>query len=145
LPRFFNLLEAEQHLPEIERLLRTIIELKKEHDEADAELSLINQRIALTGGMIPPHDEIADCRKRKQRAAAGLKEAVERIQEIGAQIKDVETGLIDFPTLYRGKEVYLCWKLGEAGISFWHYVEDGFRGRRPIDSEFLANHRNSEA
>ena len=104
------------------------------------------QRIALAGGMIPPQEEVVDCRRRKQRAASGLKEAVERVQEIGAQIKDVETGLIDFPCLYRGKEVYLCWKLGETGISFWHHVEDGFRGRRAIDSEFLANHTgDSEA
>ncbi len=92
--------------------------------------------------MVPPRERIADLRARKDAAARKLKvDSSRRIKEIGCQLKDIDTGLIDFPTLYRDKEVYLCWKLGESGIGFWHHVEDGFRGRRPIDSEFLANHR----
>ena len=63
------------------------------------------------------------------------------IQENGVVVKDLDIGLIDFPTLFRGEEVYLCWKLGETGIRFWHGLDEGFRGRKPIDEEFLANHR----
>jgi hypothetical protein len=139
-PRFFTLLQVEGLLPQVERLLRTIIQLKEEYETADAELSRINQRIALTGGMNLPRDQIQQIRARKDTSANGVKAAVEEIQEIGCQLKDIETGLVDFPTLYRGKEVYLCWKLGESGIGFWHHIEDGYRGRHPIDSEFLANH-----
>lgn len=141
LPRYFNLLEAEKLLPEVERLLRTLIQAKEDYEGNEAELSRINQRIALAGGMVPPRERISHLRNRKDAAARVLKAALERIQEIGCQVKDLETGLIDFPTLYRDKEVYLCWKLGEDGIGYWHHIEDGFRGRRPIDSEFLANHR----
>ncbi|MBV9154793.1 MAG: DUF2203 domain-containing protein [Acidobacteriaceae bacterium] len=144
MPRFFNLLEAEELLPEIERLLRSLIHTKQEYEEVDAELTSISQRIALIGGMVPPRERVLELRSRKDAAARTLKSTVEKIQEAGCQLKDVETGLIDFPTLYKGKEVYLCWKLGESGIGFWHHVEDGFRGRRPIDSEFLANHRGGE-
>lgn len=140
-PRYFNLLEAEGLLPEVERLLRSLIQLKEDYEQNDAELSQINQRIALAGGMVAPRDRIVQLRSRKDAAARALKGTLEKIQEIGCQLKDVETGLIDFPTLYRDQEVYLCWKLGESGIGYWHHVEDGFRGRRPIDSEFLANHR----
>jgi hypothetical protein len=143
-PRFFTLLEAEKFLPEVERLLREIIHFKEDYEQHDAELTQIKQRIALAGGMVPPRDRIAELRMHKDAAARALKAALERIQEIGCQLKDVETGLIDFPTLYRDQEVYLCWKLGESGIGYWHHVEDGFRGRRAIDSEFLANHRGDE-
>jgi hypothetical protein len=143
-PRFFTLLEAESLLPEIKRLLRRLLELKQEYDETDSELTRIMQRITMAGGVIPPRDEIATLRKRKDAAVRALQSAAERIQETGCQLKDLDTGLIDFPALYRGQEVYLCWKLGETGISFWHHVEDGFRGRRPIDSEFLKNHSGEE-
>jgi hypothetical protein len=51
-------------------------------------------------------------------------------------VKDLDTGLVDFPTLFRGQEVYLCWKLGEASIEFWHSVDEGFRGRKAIDRDF---------
>lgn len=128
-------------LPEVERLLKSLIEFKREYDEGEAELGIINQRITLAGGMIPPRDRILHLRSRKDAAAQGLQSAVEKIQETGCQLKDIETGLVDFPTLYKGQEVYLCWKLGESGIGFWHHIEDGFRCRRAIDSEFLANHR----
>jgi hypothetical protein len=139
--RYFNLLEAEGLLPQVERLLRGLIRSKQEYEEVDADLSQIKQRIALLGGTVPPHDRTLQLRQRKDAAARALKSTLEQIQEIGCELKDVDTGLIDFPTLYRDREVYLCWKLGESGIGYWHHVEDGFRGRRPIDSDFLANHR----
>lgn len=101
----------------------------------------MSQRITLTGGMLVSREQMARTRKKKDAAVRGLAAAVEKIQDLGCQIKDADTGLIDFPTLYRGQEVYLCWKLGEPSIEFWHRVEDGFRGRQRIDSEFLANHK----
>jgi hypothetical protein len=134
-------MQAEGLLPEVERLLRGLIQLKNDYEQNDAELTQISQRITLTGGMVAPRERIAQLRTRKDAAARGLKSALEKIQEIGCQLKDIEMGLIDFPTLYRDREVYLCWKLGESGIGYWHHVEDGFRGRRPIDSDFLTNHR----
>ncbi|HSU58381.1 MAG TPA: DUF2203 domain-containing protein [Bryobacteraceae bacterium] len=141
MPRYFNLLEAEGLLPEIERLLGSIREQKEAYEQADAELAGISHRIALAGGMVPPRERIVQLRSLKDAAARSLKSAAERIQEIGCQLKDVEMGLVDFPTLYHDREVYLCWKLGESEIEFWHPVEDGYRGRRKIDSEFIAHHR----
>ena len=141
MPRFFTLPEAEGLLPQVERLLRSLIQLKQEYESSDAELSQIAHRIALTGGMIAPGRRIVELRGRKDVSARTLKSTLEKIEEIGCQVKDVEIGLIDFPTLYKDKEVYLCWKLGESGIRFWHHIEDGFKGRHPIDGDFLANHR----
>ncbi|MFL6353828.1 MAG: DUF2203 domain-containing protein [Bryobacteraceae bacterium] len=140
MPRLFTLLEAESLLPQLEGLLRTVIQLKQDHEAADAELNKINQRIAFSGGMTLPRESVQQIRTRRDACARGLKTALEKIQEIGCQLKDIEIGLVDFPTIYRGEEVYLCWKLGESSIGFWHHIEDGFRGRKPIDSEFLGNH-----
>jgi len=140
-PHFFTLLEAESLLPEVERLLRALIQHKNDYSQTDTRLTALLQRIAYAGGTVPPREEIAELRNHKDAFARALKSTVEQLQETGCQLKDIDTGLVDFPTLYRDREVFLCWKLGEQGIGFWHHVEDGFRGRRPIDSDFLANHR----
>ena len=144
MPRFFTVLEAESMLPQIEEYLRRLSEARQRHRAADEEISLVHQRIAVSGGMIPPRALLLEMKQQKEAAARILKDTVEAIQETGCQLKDLDTGLVDFPTLYRGKEVYLCWKLGEPDIGYWHAIEDGFRGRRAIDSEFLSNHRGDE-
>jgi hypothetical protein len=59
---------------------------------------------------------------------------IHEILETGVQIKDINIGLLDFPTLRDGHEVYLCWKYGEGDIAFWHEVDAGFAGRQPIES-----------
>ena len=59
---------------------------------------------------------------------------IHRILDTGVQIKDVNLGLLDFSTLRDGHEVYLCWQHGEGAIAFWHEVDAGFAGRRPIDT-----------
>jgi hypothetical protein len=58
---------------------------------------------------------------------------LERIQTMGFQVKDVEAGLIDFPCMRNGEEVLLCYRLGEPDILFWHDLESGFAGRRPVE------------
>jgi hypothetical protein len=65
--------------------------------------------------------------------AAELQELVQRLIAFGLQVKDVETGLVDFPALRDGEEVLLCWRVGEPSVGFWHRYDDGFAGRRPID------------
>ncbi len=95
----------------------------------------------MMGGVIVRHQGLIDLRARHDAAVASLRAAVERIHDTGCQVKDLDLGLIDFPTLYRGEEVLLCWKFGEVGINFWHGLEEGFRGRKPIDEDFLSNHR----
>ncbi len=135
-PRFFTLPQAEGLLPEVERLLRDLIRYKDDYTEADAQLTAVLHRVAMAGGMIPPRDEIARLRSLRDSCGRSLKSTFERFQETGCQLKDIDTGLVDFPTLYRDQEVYLCWKLGESGIGFWHAMEDGFRGRKPSTASF---------
>jgi hypothetical protein len=62
-----------------------------------------------------------------------VRAAVERIQDAGCIIKDLEIGLVDFPARLNNEEIYLCWRLGEDRIRFWHRPDEGFAGRKPID------------
>jgi hypothetical protein len=136
----FTLIEAERLLPEIEALIREVVSLKSDYQEAEQELHSFAQRVAMQGGVVVNREFVLQGRVRRDRIGERLKAAVEKIQESGCLIKDLDTGLVDFPTLFRGREVYLCWKLGESGIRFWHGVDEGFAGRKPIDREFLENH-----
>jgi hypothetical protein len=143
LPKYFTLLEAESLLPEVAQLLRSCVQAKQDYDQADDELRGVATRITLAGGMVIVRERVAEVRNRKDSAAHTIKSALEKIEQIGCHLKDLGQGLVDFPTLYRDQEVYLCWKLGEPGITFWHHVEDGFNGRQPVDAEFIAHHRGN--
>lgn len=143
MPRHFRLEEAERLLPEVEHTLRDAISQKTEYQAAEGELNRATQRIRMAGGSRVSPGPFLALRARKDAASTALKAAVERVNDLGAQIKDLDIGLIDFPTMYRGREVLLCWKLGEDGIAFWHGTDEGFRGRKPIDDEFREQHRGS--
>ena len=82
--------------------------------------------------------------RRRDTAENRLRQAVSQFEEIGCHVKDLDMGLVDFPTVFRGVEVYLCWKLGEPHIAFWHGTDEGFGGRKPIDQDFLKHHSAPE-
>ncbi|MBI5086356.1 MAG: DUF2203 domain-containing protein [Acidobacteria bacterium] len=140
MPRYFTLHRAQNLLPEIERLMRGAVEAKTALDEAQSEIASLTGRVRLMGGMRVDPARVAEAGQTRADAAGALQSSVESIVELGVHVKDLEAGLVDFPTLYRGAEVLLCWRLGEAGISHWHGIEEGFRGRKRIDRDFLDHH-----
>jgi hypothetical protein len=137
MPRYFTLAEAREYLPGLDLAIRGGIEAKKNLEAAEEDHRARLQRIMFAGGMLVNQEAASDTRQKRDSNAAKLKQMLESFQEIGCIVKDLEIGLIDFPALYRGKEVYLCWRLGEPDIAYWHPVEEGFAGRRPIDRDFL--------
>jgi hypothetical protein len=143
--RRFTLHEAESLLGEIETAIREAIALKAEFEAAESALHAINQRVMMLGGVLVDRETVHRHKLRRGRSGEGLKNAIQKIQESGCIIKDLDVGLVDFPTLFRGEEVYLCWKLGEPAIAFWHGTQEGFAGRKPIDEEFRALHRGDAA
>ncbi|HZT30772.1 MAG TPA: DUF2203 domain-containing protein [Bryobacteraceae bacterium] len=140
----FTLQEAAGLLPQVGTLLREAVSLKSQHDEADQALQALAQRIALTGGMVVDRQTPLEIRNRRDQVAGRLKAALEEIQSLGVLVKDLDIGLIDFPTRFRGQEVYLCWKMGEPEIGFWHGVHEGYAGRKPIDQDFLTHHEGDK-
>ena len=141
----FTLAEAQSLIPSVDPLLRKALEQKSRYEEAEREMQSFTQRIVLMGGILVDREPVLAARNRRDQAESALRETVEEVQELGCLIKDLDTGLIDFPTTFRGREVYLCWKLGEASIGFWHGVEEGFAGRKPIDQEFRDHHRGDRS
>jgi hypothetical protein len=138
--RYFTLAQAERLLPEVERSLRDALFHKSEAQKAHQELEHISERIRSSGGARVDPGQHISLRTRRDTSAAALKEALEEIESTGALIKDLDIGLIDFLARFHDQDVCLCWKLGETGIHFWHGVEEGVRGRKPIDQEFLERH-----
>lgn len=139
--RYFTLAEAERLLPEVNRVMGEAIECFAAHQEAESKLQDAMRRIIMLGGSIADRDSFTELNAQKEGAAAALKIAIEHIHSLGCQVKDLSLGLVDFPTLYHGDEVLLCWRYGEERIEYWHGLEEGFRGRKPIDREFLDHHR----
>ncbi len=140
-PRFFTFQQALELLPQVETAIREAIARKADYQDAETAWQEFQRRVMMQGGMLVDHSQLLERKGRRETGVQRLKEALEKIQELGCLVKDLDAGLIDFPTLFHGEEVYLCWKLGESGIGFWHGVHEGFRGRKPIDREFLDHHQ----
>ena len=141
MPRRFHLREAESLLPQVSAWLQEAVFLKGACQEAENKIEALTQKVMLYGGILVDRARALAVRQRRDETLGKLKETVERIQEAGCVVKDLDRGLVDFPTLFRGEEVYLCWKMDEPAIGFWHGVEEGFAGRKQIDQEFLDDHR----
>ena len=129
--RHFTPDEANAALAEVGPLVERMVGLRGQHLEALERQERLEQKIRGNGGSIAPA-ELAAAAADVDAIAQRLAATVDEIAERGAQVKDVDTGLIDFPALRRGETVLLCWQLGEGEIEFWHRVEDGYAGRRPL-------------
>ena len=131
--RYFDRDEAEELLPMIATALVVAREHKQEMDRLDRDLSQAAAKIMMLGGWLPPHRELAEKRLLREQAKEKITQAVNEIHETGCVVKDLDEGLVDFPSLRDGQEVYLCWKLGEEHIGYWHGLTEGFAGRKPLE------------
>jgi len=141
--RYFTWEQASRLLPEVGRLLEAAVNARAQYGAAETALSELKKRIETMGGVNVDRSTILEIQESRTAAALSLENSLQAITELGVQVKDLDIGLVDFPTLYRGGEALLCWRLGEAGIGYWHGADDGFRGRKRIDAEFLDQHRGS--
>jgi hypothetical protein len=138
--RLFTLETAHKLLPAVEAALREAIFLHAEHQRLERQMHELKQRLMLAGGSRFDPEPALRNRQEDERIVRRLQRVIERFEEMGCQLKDLEMGLVDFPTMYRGEKVLLCWRLGEPEISHWHGWTEGFRGRKRIDEDFVQNH-----
>jgi hypothetical protein len=131
LQRTFTPDEANALLPTVRPLVARMVEAKRALDEAQAGADDVSTRIAGNGGGLPPA-RLAEVHDALTRRAAELARALDEVQELGVIVKDLDSGLVDFPSVRDGREVLLCWRLGEDEVAFWHGYDDGFAGRQPI-------------
>jgi hypothetical protein len=130
--RHFTPEEANAALVEVGPLVEQMVERRRAHLAALERQEQLEGHIRGNGGGIPPA-RLADASAEVDAEARELARLVDEIAGRGVQVKDIDEGLIDFPALRGGETVLLCWLLGEDEIRYWHPVEDGFAGRRPID------------
>jgi hypothetical protein len=145
--RFFDLDAANETLPELRTILET---LRDERSQLIALRDEFARRAALETtpgeaaggtGARSPDDAAARSRDQAERRRLRLRmqgvidqmqAGVARIDELGITLREIETGLVDFPALVSGRQVWLCWRLGEGDIEWWHELSDGFGGRQPL-------------
>jgi len=132
----FTLEEAQSLLPVMESLLKRAMEGKQGAELVEADLSELSRRIYLSGGMTVDIGKVARQRTEMESHLQRVRESIAEIDSIGVQVKDAESGLLDFPCRLDDQVVLLCWRLGETSIEHWHTMESGFKGRQPLDERF---------
>ena len=139
----FTIDEAQSLLPLLDSLLKRAIEGKRAAHEIESELAELGRRIYLSGGMRVNLAEVGRKRTEMDAHMQRVKERITDIDSIGVQVKDVDSGLLDFPCRIDDQVVLLCWHMGETTIEHWHTVEDGFQGRQPVDERFRRRSNSS--
>jgi hypothetical protein len=125
MPKYFTLQEANDALKTIRPLMDEIQAIRRKILEKQPETWAAIEKSVGNGGNRTLSLLVQDFEK--------LDRLVHRILETGVQIKDINTGLLDFSAWKEGREVYLCWQYGEGEIAFWHEVDAGYAGRQPIE------------
>lgn len=131
--KVFTLSEAQTLLPLVESLLLRAQTANTRSGVLEREMQELSQKIFMAGGMRVDVAVAARRRAEREKALQEARDTLAEMDEIGVQVKDLEKGLLDFPSLIDGQEVLLCWKQGENEIGFWHTAEEGFAGRKPLD------------
>lgn len=132
-PKFFTLREAEHTRAEIEPVLIEAMEARRHAAELHSSLARLAGRIMMAGGLFVRYEEAARKRAMLDKLQQTISSALEQIQSTGCVVKDLDSGLLDFPALIDNQEVYLCWRFGEDRIRFYHGIKEGFAGRKPLD------------
>lgn len=127
LEKLFTLSEANRLLPHLEGHLAAVKRGKAILLRTKDEVKKASSKAQFGGGSYAgPH---------YLGALELISEHLQAIQELGVLVKDLDIGLCDFPHMMEGRVVYLCWKLGEAEIRWWHEVNSGYSGRQPLENE----------
>jgi hypothetical protein len=129
--RYFTPGEANELLAQVRPAAEGLVAHRRALAVATARRARLTARISGNGGDFDPQ-EPSDVEAQLEREAEAVAHAVEELERIGVQVKDLDRGLVDFPALHDGEEVLLCWQVGEDEVAYWHGLEEGFAGRKPL-------------
>jgi hypothetical protein len=130
-PRYFTLDEANAALEEVRPLAERIVSERQALARVQSRRARLHAIVAGNGGGVSP-GEPGELATAAEEHATEIARCIETIQALGAQVKDLDSGLVDFPSLRDGEEILLCWQVGEDEIAWWHGSEEGFAGRKPL-------------
>ena len=129
--RHFTPEEANALLEQVRPVAESLVAHRRAFTVAAARRARLTQRISGNGGDFDPQ-EPSELDEQLQQEAEAVARTVEELQGLGVLVKDLDRGLVDFPALRGGEEVLLCWQVGEGEVAFWHGLEEGFAGRKPL-------------
>jgi hypothetical protein len=129
--RYFTPEEANALLPEVRPVAERLVAHRRAMAVMAARRARYVQRIAGNGGDFDPQEQ-RTLEEEFEREGAAVAACVAQLEELGVLVKDLDRGLVDFPALRDGEEVLLCWEVGEDEVAFWHGVDEGFAGRKPL-------------
>ncbi len=131
MPHYFTREEAEALLPRISVILRIIQEQRRLLKEGEGRAHEL--RLSMMGNGHNLDTDMTSLQREQGQRLQILQQAMAELRACGCELKDPDMGLVDFLSLRDGHEVYLCWRLGEERINYWHPLDAGFRGRRPLE------------
>ena len=129
--RYFTLEEAEELVSWLEETFQSLAPLRQRIDKLNDKISELQKNMHSNGGG-SADEQLATHRDNLDKTSRLIDERIQSIHELGVLVKSIQYGLVDFPSIREGREVYLCWRTGEMEIKFWHEVDVGFAGRQPI-------------
>ena len=129
--RYFTPEEANALLAEVRPAAEALVAHRRAMTVAAGRRARLVQRIAGNGGDFDPQEPRA-LEEQFEREGQAVARCVERLERLGVLVKDLDRGLVDFPALREEEEVLLCWQVGEDEVAFWHGLEEGFAGRKPL-------------
>jgi hypothetical protein len=129
--RTFTPEEANEALAVVRPLVERLVEHRADLLAVHARQVEVSVRVGGNGGGFDP-ELAASLAAAGSAAEDGLREALEALDELGVVVKDLDAGLVDFPSERDGEIVLLCWQLGEERVAWWHTLDAGFAGRRPL-------------
>jgi len=129
--RIFTPEEANAALVELRPIVERMVVHRRNLTAAQRDEARLVTRIAGNGGDLQPSD-LREAAAAIEREARAIADCIDLINEAGVQIKSLEDGLLDFPARRGDEDVLLCWQLGEDEVAFWHGLEEGFAGRKPL-------------
>lgn len=122
--RHFTRAEASALLPQLTTLLSRLRDARDELTDTETHEALSEAAPTNGGG---------ERGRRVGIAFLEVRRLIDTVEQAGIVLRDIDRGLIDFPALIDGREVYLCWELGEEEVAYWHDLEGGYGGRKPLD------------
>jgi hypothetical protein len=132
LDRTFTPDEANSALADVRPVAERLVRLRERMREVEREQGRLVTAIGGNGGGYAAGD--LDAAQTELVGLAGAVGAcVQRLEELGVVVKDLDLGLVDFPAVREGISVFLCWHVGEDEIAFWHGLDEGYAGRKPVD------------
>ena len=130
--RYFTPEEANEALAHVRPLVERLVEARRFSSGLEERLGAVRTRVAGNGGGLDP-GRVGELHTEAIEAARAVLELVDELDELGVQVKDPASGLVDFPARHPdGSDVLLCWQLGEDEIRFWHTLDGGYAGRKPL-------------